>query len=252
MSYEDNVLLPAWQEQPDETLLWKRPKQRRRKLYITTCALIILATVTVSLLSSSISTSLDRKFKKICHAREFTQPFKMDEYEEYQDIGPKGDQAWAGLFTENHGYLFQQYRLEGTEQDTVRVYGISMFHQLHCLQMIRFTMAAWNTTLHNALTGDDLPVHHDIDGRHWLHCLDYLRRTTLCLADDTLEQPKVDPKHEGKDIVSGEGTRMCRNNSRLYEWARLSGPNLSLRKKVAKEGKQWPKLPGIQWPETLN
>jgi hypothetical protein len=49
-----------------------------------------------------------------------------------EDLGPRGDAAWASLTTKHGGFLWVQYN------ETLDIqYGISMFHGLHCLQMLR-------------------------------------------------------------------------------------------------------------------
>ncbi|PCH33000.1 hypothetical protein WOLCODRAFT_61848 [Wolfiporia cocos MD-104 SS10] len=65
-----------------------------------------------------------------------------------------------------------------------RQFGISMFHQLHCLEMIRESM----------INGPD---------GHAAHCLNFLRQAILCNSDITLES-------------GGESTHVCRDWTQVY------------------------------------
>ncbi|KAK4896119.1 hypothetical protein LTR27_005976 [Elasticomyces elasticus] len=83
------------------------------------------------------------------------------------DLSPSGDEIWETLTPANGGFA----RL-GTQQDKQHAIGISMFHQLHCLKMIRDTLQDWeyNTT---GIEKHSMHLHKDRH-RHTLHCFDYL------------------------------------------------------------------------------
>ncbi|KAI0041335.1 hypothetical protein FA95DRAFT_1501640, partial [Auriscalpium vulgare] len=55
-----------------------------------------------------------------------------------------------------------------------RYFSISLTHEIHCLNALR-----------DALEDDKAPVGHAAG--HLAHCLSYLRQSTLCAADTTLE-----------------------------------------------------------------
>jgi len=61
-----------------------------------------------------------------------------------------------------------------------RQFGISMFHQLHCLEMIREAL----------INGAD---------NHAAHCLNFLRQAVLCISDTTLETPGAQTTHACRD-----------------------------------------------------
>lgn len=237
-------------------LAWQSTTAAAGRRRCTTTSIIVVVTIAVTglvtlaiSLYSPVSRSVSRLADSVCYARSFTEPYNMTEHHEFQDLSTEGDAAWRSVFLENGNYLFRQMpSAEAGEPDEVRVYGVSMFHQLHCLWMIRVTLQALNATAH----GVSSPVHHDIEDRHYLHCLDYLRQAILCNADDNIEAPQRDPHDATHDIVNGQGQRQCRNPQRLYDWARMSGPSLSLRKQLAAEGATWPALEGVDWPEPIN
>ncbi|KAJ5132553.1 hypothetical protein N7448_006711 [Penicillium atrosanguineum] len=119
------------------------------------------------------------------------------------------DPSWQKLLPSGGGFLFVQ------ESDgTVQGYGVSMFHQLHCLSMIR-----------DMLLGQPMSHAHEAsdwsqDSMHWLHCLDYLAQGVLCAADDTLEKPGFTKNVEGKLVKGIDGmnhTHQCRDWAQLRE-----------------------------------
>ena len=64
-------------------------------------------------------------------------PFTYLRNYEFQDMTSGGDEAWANLTPSKGGFLWVQYN------ETLNIqYGISMFHGLHCLQMLRTSFKA--------------------------------------------------------------------------------------------------------------
>lgn len=86
---------------------------------------------------------------------------------------------------------------------THKVYGVSMFHQLHCLNFLRFAyypeaiedMAPW-----------DIAAHRD-------HCLDFIRQAIMCNGDSTFE-PLTAVGINGMGAI-----HQCRNFERIFSWA---------------------------------
>lgn len=100
------------------------------------------------------------------------------------------DDDWESLIPQGHGF----YRAE----DTLEYYGVSMYHQLHCLDVIRRMITAKSNTT------DDRAHHAD-------HCLSYLRQAILCHSDLTLE-----PAHL-KLLDDGRYLREISNMSRTHD-----------------------------------
>ncbi|KAI0701952.1 hypothetical protein BC835DRAFT_1321895 [Cytidiella melzeri] len=103
-----------------------------------------------------------------------------------------------------------------------RFFSLSMYHQMHCLDSLR--RAILGQSGHHAGRGDDekrerrgvFKPKRDIE--HSAHCLNYLRQTTLCASDLTLE-PEIE---EGSQEV-GEGlavTHVCRDWSKVHEFVK--------------------------------
>ncbi|KAG1735293.1 uncharacterized protein EDB91DRAFT_1007658, partial [Suillus paluster] len=80
-----------------------------------------------------------------------------------------------------------------------RMFGVSMFHQIHCLQMIRKAL---------------------INGSrcHSGHCLNFLRQAVLCNADTTLDPFFVDPDGTMTGTDGLGMTTVCRNWAQVYAY----------------------------------
>lgn len=92
--------------------------------------------------------------------------------DKFWNMGQQGDDAWAGTIPANGGFL--RFRLDN---GTAHFSGVTMFHQLHCLQILRSTLVALE--LGKPASHDHNPhsADHSVDPQlHWVHCLDYLRQ----------------------------------------------------------------------------
>ncbi|KAI8626506.1 hypothetical protein F5Y19DRAFT_445823 [Xylariaceae sp. FL1651] len=86
---------------------------------------------------------------------------------------------------------------------THKVYGVSMFHQLHCLNFLRF--AYYPNTIKD-MPLDEVIAHRD-------HCLDYIRQAIMCAGDSSFE-PLTNVG------INGMGAKhQCRNFERIFAWA---------------------------------
>ncbi|OJA16844.1 hypothetical protein AZE42_03620 [Rhizopogon vesiculosus] len=80
-----------------------------------------------------------------------------------------------------------------------RIFGISMFHQIHCMEMIRLALI------------------HGPNKRSG-HCLNFLRQTILCNSDITLD-PLLDDSDGTMGGTDGLGvTHVCRDWSQVYSY----------------------------------
>lgn len=94
-----------------------------------------------------------------------------------RDLGSEGDDIWnSQLLPAGGGLLMVKVNNTGERDDLVKEegWGISMFHSLHCLQMIREVLKASKAQKDHEhlvhLKGSH--VGHDV--RHTTHCLSYL------------------------------------------------------------------------------
>ncbi|CAK3781072.1 Hypothetical predicted protein [Lecanosticta acicola] len=132
----------------------------------------------------------------------------------FMSLDKKFDYVWADDMKLNIYPLPKDGSL-GPEVDIARAQGIetgsiAMFHNLHCLAMIRMT-------LQEAHYGNPPGLdYHDDD--HWPHCLHHLRKAILCHADDVVELPKWNNGSLGAPLVSGVAdVRHCRSSDAMYQ-----------------------------------
>lgn len=89
----------------------------------------------------------------------------------------------------------------------LQVYGVSVFHQLHCVNMLRLNM--YPEEFHWTMPGQS-PEHIR---KHRDHCIDYLRQAVMCSADVTFEP-------WGEVGVNGMGAiHQCRDFQKIFTWA---------------------------------
>ncbi|KAI1794462.1 hypothetical protein LXA43DRAFT_1091977 [Ganoderma leucocontextum] len=107
----------------------------------------------------------------------------------YGIAGPDADAEWESIFPPGGGFVpLGQGR---------RWFGIALYHQMHCLDLIRGAIGGKNYTGH---------IHH---------CFNYLREAILCEADTTIE-PGVPSL--GSDVMTGQ--RMCKDWTQVYAVAK--------------------------------
>ena len=111
----------------------------------------------------------------VCGSDPLTEPVLFTINSQYMNLSYDANAYWDNLITPNGGFI-RQLDSEGI----MMKHGISMFHHLHCLQMIR---AEIQRLMH-------LEQHHDAqrgskderiketvsDEAHWTHCIDYIRQ----------------------------------------------------------------------------
>ncbi|OTA59229.1 hypothetical protein K449DRAFT_112193 [Hypoxylon sp. EC38] len=100
-------------------------------------------------------------------------------------------------------------------------YGVSMFHQLHRLSMIRATLLSSETHMDHV----HVESHHLESAKnrgHFLHYFDYIVQASLCSGDDALERSGkvLVLRGEAVDDTNGmDQTHQCRNAMLLYDYA---------------------------------
>ncbi|KAJ9485798.1 hypothetical protein VN97_g7570 [Penicillium thymicola] len=123
------------------------------------------------------------------------------------------DARWKDLFR------VDGVDLHGTEADTIRgqtfekpggwsIVGVDVFHQLHCLNMLRQGLRRDYYTEH-----DEEPAYTI----HMNHCLDYLRQAVMCNVDMTPLPVHWDEK-EDRPLPDFEVEHTCRNFWKVRDW----------------------------------
>ncbi|KAK7472493.1 hypothetical protein VKT23_000608 [Stygiomarasmius scandens] len=121
----------------------------------------------------------------------------MEESRHYSITGPDALEEWASTAARGFGYIqLGEHR---------RLFAVSMFHQFHCLRLMRY-----------ALEG-----RHDEGSRgHMQHCLTYLRQMILCHPDLTLEPANILEDDWDYEVRRVYGTHVCKDWTKVRPTAR--------------------------------
>lgn len=118
---------------------------------------------------------------------------QLEESQHYPTDGPAATAEWDSIFPEHNGGFI----VLGPNK---RTFGISMFHQMHCLNNIRAAVV------------------HSREGikptKHIAHCFNYIRQMVLCRSDTRLEP--IEPER-GPKAVNAAMLHTCRDWSKVYE-----------------------------------
>ncbi|KAI9727600.1 MAG: hypothetical protein M1834_008040 [Cirrosporium novae-zelandiae] len=119
----------------------------------------------------------------------------------------------------------KDFLLVKDDNGTDHPWRISMFHQLHCLAIIRTAMQGYMEGGKSMEHGHgykkgpgirEAEILKNADAP-WLYCFNYLRQTILCAADSTLEPLKKSHKYR-INLDGLEEDRVCRNSDALYDF----------------------------------
>ncbi|KAM7205152.1 protein of unknown function (DUF3328) domain containing protein [Naviculisporaceae sp. PSN 640] len=118
------------------------------------------------------------------------------------------DDAWAALNPLGKGFVSLDehgdvilYNGTHNTAPTASTKVVSVFHQLHCLNHLRKSLAA------SAASPIEYSYLIPQLSRHWDHCFDYLRQSLMCSADITLESlQESSPMANGAKNKDGSGT----------------------------------------------
>jgi len=145
------------------------------------------------------------------------QPFRNRP--ELEDMGEVGDRLWSQISsTSQGGFIWVRHN------ETYKTgYGVSMFHALHCLSMVRDALKGPGRAMsdhmsHSRAESRGSNAEHEM---HTSHCLSYIAQSLLCSADGTLEQPRTLKDDAGnviRDDVTGEDiVHQCKGADFLRE-----------------------------------
>ncbi|KAL7943581.1 hypothetical protein V8C42DRAFT_327913 [Trichoderma barbatum] len=147
--------------------------------------------------------------------------FEFLERHDIESLDRAADEAWdQAMSTPLGGFLLVRHN-----ETYSSGWGVSMFHSIHCLKMLRTTMqnyfglapgtTGYATHTHDGRDSATLKVD---ERTHVEHCLGYIGRALLCNGDDTLEPPFTKYDAEGNIILSavnGQGHQHSCRDSRL-------------------------------------
>ncbi|KAI0062553.1 hypothetical protein BV25DRAFT_643907 [Artomyces pyxidatus] len=94
-----------------------------------------------------------------------------------------------------------------------RFFGLSVYHQIHCLDSLRLAILGIRPHDEHRL-GESGTAHWEMDHVH--HCLNYLRQTILCASDLTLEPEVVEGSNDAEEGLGV--THVCRDWSTVHRY----------------------------------
>ncbi|KAF8853245.1 hypothetical protein BDZ45DRAFT_762166 [Acephala macrosclerotiorum] len=118
---------------------------------------------------------------------------------------PESERAWRSLLPFGRGYVLIEepsaYNLPSSEGEPTpdgTIFSVVLYHQLHCLSVIRRDYFDLVEGVLNNNTDNEMEtlVQKQIKTFHNRHCLDYIRQTLECQADMTLEWKRTEPDGE--------------------------------------------------------
>ncbi|TIA36905.1 hypothetical protein D6C78_05089 [Aureobasidium pullulans] len=142
--------------------------------------------------------------------------------------------AWDALTPIGHGFVNisdpEVYGLPPgiTTMSGVDRYSVAMYHQLHCLGLIRnqyWRLIEILSTDSTAAIGKE-EVHKQLHQHHPQHCFAYIAESIMCSGDLTIEWAKVE-KDGSRTQVDGWGvTHQCKDPDAILEWMKANhGPS---------------------------
>ncbi|KAJ9228939.1 hypothetical protein DTO169E5_9028 [Paecilomyces variotii] len=140
----------------------------------------------------------------------------LETSESHSSPNHQAEQTWESLLLPPNGGLLRVKQGNGTTAQ----YGLSMFHQLHCLIVLRGLLFPGTSQNHEHSTSPSNTGKPHQDSVHWAHCLDYIAQGILCAADDTIEPPRRVKNEHGEHtvVVDGVGhTHQCRDPVSLWQ-----------------------------------
>jgi hypothetical protein len=117
-------------------------------------------------------------------------------------------------------YDLETGHIDPTTDGSEAWFGLSVFHQLHCLRALRDLVREQKI---------GVPSRHWGGPDHLEHCLNMIRQGIMCSADTTLEWPLYVKKGFGSDgPITGEGiTHECKNWDSVVNFAVTNGEPLN-------------------------
>ncbi|OKL62898.1 hypothetical protein UA08_01852 [Talaromyces atroroseus] len=118
------------------------------------------------------------------------------------------DGLWDSLFPEKKGFIQHP-------EFAPDVAGIAVFHELHCLDILRSAFFASVDGKLEEMGAQSQEMNHRTSLHHIRHCFEYLRQSLICLADSNLEAMN----YTTQGVSGWQTERTCRDYDGLVAWA---------------------------------
>ncbi|KAF2205679.1 hypothetical protein GQ43DRAFT_477169 [Delitschia confertaspora ATCC 74209] len=141
---------------------------------------------------------------------------------------------WNSLLPPGRGFVFisnpEDFGLkEGQQTEWGQIFSVSLFHQLHCLGLLR--KQYWSL-MNSVLNGTSDSAHElalkQHASKHTGHCFDYLRQAIMCAGDMSMEWPRDEPDGGKRIHVDGWGIpHKCKSWDGIWQYMLRDGFNAS-------------------------
>ncbi|UNI23113.1 hypothetical protein JDV02_008951 [Purpureocillium takamizusanense] len=136
---------------------------------------------------------------------------------------PENDKAWNDLLPFGRGYVFvdnaAEYGLEpGIETEYGEIYSVALYHQMHCLGLVRRNFWRLVDGILNNRPGVADEARAEIQNSHTGHCFDYFRQSFECSADMTLEWPRTETDGRRYQVDGGHIPHVCASRKALQDY----------------------------------
>ena len=110
------------------------------------------------------------------------------------------------MFVENAA----EYGLEpGIETEYGEIYSVALYHQMHCLGLVRRNFWRLVDGILNNRPGVADEARAEVQDSHTGHCFDYFRQSFECSADMTLEWPRTEKDGRRYQVDGGNIPHVC-------------------------------------------
>jgi hypothetical protein len=147
---------------------WNQHHSGRHHHLILYTLLSLLVLLNLILLTTLHNLGLHFPLGSLSSSVSFPNKTIFRQHEEYESFAKDTDYLWSNLQSPNGGFMVKE--INGDKHN----FGISMFHQLHCLQNLREAIQLFSLTLNGTISLDKTKERADF--MHFGHCVDYLRQ----------------------------------------------------------------------------
>lgn len=190
-----------------------RPRQNQwSRLFATTICYVVACCLSIVLfeIGKTRLIYLDKTINRL-PGRDLMPYFPHNQVVKFEPnevyAGNRSSKAWQNLNAEGGGWITVEHGEQLGLGPPIRYnnkegYGVSVFHQLHCL-------AAMHDAYLGLLSGGEGRIQH---AQHVEHCFDYIRQVLMCHADLGLEHRRHEGEGIDNDSTDGWGAlHQCRD-----------------------------------------
>ncbi|KAL0948084.1 hypothetical protein HGRIS_010706 [Hohenbuehelia grisea] len=156
-------------------------------------------------------------------------PFASQDYSERDAAWKDLTSVQATLITLEEAQRLTVPTIPMPGNETWYIGGLDVFHQLHCLDLVRRGLGSIISTPGNvshSRAETATPLKHELDAlspKHLNHCIDSIRQSLMCQGDTSIVS-WYQPEGAQKPQPRFDQPHTCRNFEKLREWAATRKP----------------------------